>query len=286
LATPTQLLVAGVGRQNRAVLLIAGFIGVALVASADYLTGYDRAFGFFYLLPVTFAAWFVGEQAGIVISCVGALAWHIANMEGSAASSSPAILYWNSATRLGFFLVVAILLSKLKNALEREGALSRTDFLTGALNSRAFSEIGMAEILRARRHGRPFTVVYIDLDNFKTVNDTLGHSIGNTLLRHVVDTLKRTVRATDLIARLGGDEFVILLPETDGESAKVLVSKLREHLLDAMQNQGWPVTFSVGVLTCVSPPATVDEMIHVADVLMYETKKTGKNAIRYSTYPE
>lgn len=144
----------------------------------------------------------------------------------------------------------------------------------------------MAEILRARRHGHPFTVIYIDLDNFKTVNDTLGHSVGNTLLRHVVDTLKGTVRATDLVARLGGDEFVILLPETDRDSAKVLVSKLREQLLDAMQSQGWPVTFSVGVLTCISSPANVDELIRAADAIMYEAKKTGKNAIRYSTYTE
>jgi diguanylate cyclase (GGDEF)-like protein len=285
LANSTQLLFEQVGRQHPIVLFVVGLLGVALVATADYLTGYDPALGFFYLLPVAFVAWFVGERAGIAISCIGALAWHVANMQDSAVSVRSIVFYWNSTTRLGFFLVVALLLSKLKNALERESALSRTDFLTGALNSRAFSEAGMVEILRARRHGRPFTTVYIDLDNFKVVNDTLGHSVGNTLLRHVVDALKSTVRATDLIARLGGDEFAVLLPETDGESAKVLVSKLREHLLDAMQNQTWPVTFSVGVLTCVSPPATVDELIRVADVLMYDAKKTGKNAIRYSTYP-
>lgn len=286
MASPTKPLFEEIGRQHPLVLLTVGFVGIALVATADYLTGYDPALGFFYLLPVAFVAWFVGERAGIVISCIGALAWHVANLQDAAVSSSPIVFYWNSATRLGFFLVVALLLSKLKNALQRESALSRRDFLTGALNSRAFSEVGMAEILRARRHGHPFTVIYIDLDNFKTVNDTLGHSVGNTLLRHVVDTLKGTVRATDLVARLGGDEFVILLPETDRDSAKVLVSKLREQLLDAMQSQGWPVTFSVGVLTCISSPANVDELIRAADAIMYEAKKTGKNAIRYSTYTE
>lgn len=286
MANPIQLLFQQVSRQHPLVLFVVGLIGVVLVASADYLTGYDRAFGFFYLFPVAFVAWFVGERTGIVISCVSALAWHVVNMEGIAPFSSSAVLYWNSATRLGFFLVVALLLSRLKNAMERESALSRTDFLTSALNSRAFSEIGKAEILRARRHGHPFTVIYIDLDNFKVVNDTLGHSVGDALLRHVVNTLRGTVRATDLIARLGGDEFAVLLPETDGEAAKVLVSKLREHLLNAMQDRGWPVTFSVGVLTCVSPPVNVDEMIRLADVLMYEAKKTGKNAIRYSTYTE
>lgn len=280
----TQLIVEHIGRQNRYVLLTAGFIGVVLVASADYLTGHDGSFGFFYLLPVTFVVWFVGERFGIPISCMSALAWHIANMHGNAAFSSPLILYWNSATRLGFFVVVAFLLSRLKAALERESALSRTDFLTGALNARAFSEVGVTEILRARRHRRPFTIVYMDLDNFKTVNDTLGHSVGNTLLRQVVDTLKRNVRATDVVARLGGDEFAILLPETNGDSAKVLVSKLREQLLGEMQNGNWPVTFSLGVLTCVSPPGNVDEMIRVADVLMYEVKKSGKNAVQYSTY--
>ena len=286
MTTVRQPLLEQIDRLHPFILLIAGLIGVTLVATADYVTGYDRAFGFFYLLPVAFVSWFLGERSGIVISCVSALVWHVVNMEGVAPFSSPAVLYWNSATRLGFFLVVAILLSKLRRALERESALSRTDFLTGALNSRAFSEIGTAEILRARRHGRPFTMVYIDLDNFKMVNDTLGHSVGNTLLRHVVDTLKSTVRVTDSVARLGGDEFAVLLPETDGESAKVLVSKVRENLLDAMQNQGWPVTFSVGVVTCTSPPTNADQLIRVADALMYEAKKTGKNAIRYSTYTE
>jgi diguanylate cyclase (GGDEF)-like protein len=93
--------------------------------------------------------------------------------------------------------------------------------------------------------------------------------------------MKQNLRSTDVVARIGGDEFAILLPETEAEQAQTVVQKLREKLLTQMQESGWSVTFSVGLLSCADPPHTVDEMIKIADGLMYEVKRDGKNAIRH-----
>ena len=195
------------------------------------------------------------------------------------ANRSPSI--WNAATGLGFFLVVALLLTKLKKSLTSERELARTDFLTGAANPRAFYELAQMEINRARRYGHPFSVAYFDADNFKTVNDQLGHHVGSQLLIRVVEVVKRNLRTTDVVARLGGDEFAVLLPETGVAEAKAVAQKLREKLSTEMLESGWTVTFSVGLLTCADPPHTADEMIKIADGLMYEVKNGGKDAIRH-----
>ena len=130
----------------------------------------------------------------------------------------------------------------------------------------------------------PFTLAYIDLDNFKTVNDQLGHATGDQVLRTVVSSVKKNIRRTDIVARLGGDEFALLLPETNQESARVVLSKIQDGLLEEMRKNNWPVTFSIGVLTCrVAPPST-DALVSMADELMYSVKHDGKNGVKYATY--
>ena len=253
-----------------------------LIGLVDWVTGFEISFGFFYLLPVAFAAWYIGTPAGIAVSLLSASVWFAAYDLAGGSHTSPVILYWNAATRFGFFFVVAALLGKLRRLLTFERSLSRLDFLTGVLNSRAFGELATAEILRAKRYPHPFTVAYIDLDNFKTVNDGMGHSTGDTLLCTVADVMRRALRATDVVARLGGDEFAVLMPETDGDAARVGIEKLQTMLLSEMQRHGWPVTFSIGALTCRTPPATADQLITLADNLMYDVKHGSKNAVAYS----
>ena len=116
-------------------------------------------------------------------------------------------------------MIFTLLLSSLKRALDRERELSGTDVLTGIRNARSFREVLGAEIERSKRFQRPFTVAYLDLDNFKTVNDCHGHEHGDELLRLVGNTILTGIRKTDTVARLGGDEFALLLPETEYEAA-------------------------------------------------------------------
>ena len=123
-----------------------------------------------------------------------------------------------------------------------------------------------------------------DLENFKTVNDRFGHSTGDALLCLVVETIQKNIRATDTLARLGGDEFTILLPETGAESAQVVTHKIQNLVSEVMQRNGWPVTLSMGVVTFISPPTTVDEMLRLCDALMYGAENGGKNTIKYKVF--
>jgi diguanylate cyclase (GGDEF)-like protein/PAS domain S-box-containing protein len=168
---------------------------------------------------------------------------------------------------------------KLQAALESEKNLARVDFLTGIPNRRMFNQALTLEAKRSRRYGRPITLVYIDVDNFKYMNDHFGHATGDELLKTIGTTLETSVRSTDMAARLGGDEFAVLLPETDEASAGVIVAKLRQNLNASIGPKAWPVTFSFGVVTFPIALDSTEEMIKRADEFMYEAKRGGKSAV-------
>lgn len=183
------------------------------------------------------------------------------------------------------FCAVSVMISKIHKLLKRERRLSRRDPLTGVMNIRAFSEIVEYEILRLNRDGSPFSIAYLDLDNFKTVNDNYGHKKGDELLKAVVTDLAGNLRQTDVIARVGGDEFAIFLPGTYNNEVQVVMEKIRKQLQELMESLQKNVTFSMGVISCDHSDADFDEIISIADSLMYEVKRAGKNNIRYSTLP-
>ena len=264
--------------------MLIAWILVALLGVIDYFTGYELSFSLFYLLPVALVSWYVGREQGLVISIASAAIWLMANVLAGESYSSTLFLYWNTIVRLGFFLIVALLLSELRISWENERTLSRTDFLTGSLNSRAFYELTEAEIRRSQRYRSPLTVVHIDLDNFKEVNDRFGHSAGDGLLQDIVNIIKNNIRVTDAVARLGGDEFAILLLEVDEESTRMIIPRLHQVLSKEMEQRNWPVTFSMGVLICNTAPASVNEMLHQVDQLMYTVKSDGKDGVCYALY--
>lgn len=271
-------------KQSKWHLITLGFAIVLLVGVIDHITGPELFVSIFYLFPIFLVTWFTERWMGVTISIVSAITWLITDFTAGHAYSYPAIPYWNMIVRLGTFLIMTLILSALKKALEHEKELARTDPLTGVANRRYFITLADMEINRARRYKHSFTVVYIDLDNFKTVNDHFGHSTGDALLRSVAHTIRNNIRATDIVGRLGGDEFAILLPEIGPEPAEVITHKVQKVNLDVMQKNEWPVTFSIGVVTFVSPPSTVDEMLKISDGVMYAAKKTNKNAIKYEIF--
>ncbi|HYE66125.1 MAG TPA: diguanylate cyclase, partial [Pyrinomonadaceae bacterium] len=169
----------------------------------------------------------------------------------------------------------------LKKALEHEKKLARTDFLTGVANERYFYELVGAEIKRAGRYKHPFTVAYLDIDNFKNVNDRFGHGEGDSLLRLVADSVKSSIRSADVVARLGGDEFAVLLPETGFEPAQIVIGKVQKSLLEAVRRKGLSVTVSIGVVTCPSSSCTIDEIMKLADAQMYSVKHSVKGMIKH-----
>ena len=275
------LLLDRLERLPRAIVVALSLAAVLLIALAKHWAGPGFTFLLFYLVPVFAAAWLVGRRAGVLISAVGAVAYFVSEGMGRGFETRPLVPVFNFAARLGAFLFVTYFVSALRRSLEQERAAARTDALTGALNRRSFFEAAEMEIKRARRHRQPFTVAYLDIDDFKELNDHFGHTAGDAALRALTDTLRGGVREIDSVARLGGDEFVLLMPETDDAAARAVVTRVRESLARVAADNRWPISFSVGVVTWTTPPRTVDAMIKQADDTMYEVKNTGKNRIAH-----
>lgn len=267
-------------KQSRFLLFFEGLILIGIIGFVDYLTGNEYAFSVFYVLPILLVTWFTTQRLGLVVSASSAITWLIADVAARQVALFPLIPLWNSLVRFMFFLIITILLSSLKDSL----MLARTDHLTSAINSRYFYDIVQMEIIRSQRNQHPFTLVYIDIDDFKAVNDQFGHIVGNQVLNNLVDSIRNIVRKSDFIARLGGDEFAILFPETDQEAARIIFSKIRSDLIEVMRHKNWLITFSAGILTCTVAPHTTDDMIRMADELMYSAKSDGKNKVKYSIY--
>jgi len=172
--------------------------------------------------------------------------------------------------------------SRLKNLLAKEQELARIDPLTMVPNRRAFYEALDKERVRSLRYHRPFTIAYVDLDNFKKVNDSLGHAVGDELLVEVAMGVRSNLRDSDYVGRLGGDEFAILLPETDATAAQLVLRKLRLRLLEQMKAHSWQVTFSIGAATFLDPSDSLDVIIRMADETMYAIKAHGKDNVSVS----
>lgn len=260
-----------------------GLLGIIGIGIADIATGSELSFSLFYLIPIILTTWFLGRNYGYALCVIGATTWFASDFLVGKVYSEPYIRYWNAAIRLSFFLLATRLLLS-SQALMREMKLARLDTLTGAANRRHLFETIQIELDRSHRYKHSFTIAYIDLDNFKIVNDQLGHKVGDQLLCAAVRRLKYHMRKTDMLARLGGDEFILLLPETDHKEAQAIIPKIQSALLNEMKRHNWPVTFSIGVLTCLDAQVTTDELVGKADDLMYSVKKNGKNAIAYAVY--
>jgi diguanylate cyclase (GGDEF)-like protein len=252
---------------------------VAVIGYIDQLTGAEISFSIFYLLPVAFAFWQGETWPGVATVAAGTAAWLIADLFTGRHYTHPVIPYWNALMRGFIFLVVGILLQRLKRALDKETRLATRDALTGIGNWRHFEAVAVRELGRAKRTGKPLSVAYIDLDDFKKVNDRLGHQAGDALLVSVASTLQDSVRTFDCVARLGGDEFIVLMPETDREGARAVIERIRTLLHNYLEEERLPSTLSIGLVTYVDVPTSIDVMIKSADDLMYRVKKSGKDSV-------
>ena len=259
-------------------LLLSGLL-VALIGIADYMTGHEFSFTALYLLPVVLVTWILGRAGGLRIGLACAATG--AGADFLAGRSSTHTL-WELTTNGMIFGVIILVLGKLQQALEQAQRMAQHDSLTGLANRSAFYEQAASELVRCQRYGHPLTIAYIDCDDFKAINDRLGHQTGDVLLCAVAGILQRSVRTSDIVARLGGDEFIIGFVETGIDAALTTVQRMRQTLSDTMQQQHWPVSFSIGVATFTCPPASVDVLINSADRLMYAAKQSGKNAVRHA----
>jgi diguanylate cyclase (GGDEF)-like protein len=154
-----------------------------------------------------------------------------------------------------------------------------SDPLTGLGNRSHARGFFDALIATARRHKRPFVAAYIDCDNFKSVNDQLGHVVGDAVLLAVGKALQHSVRSSDLAARMGGDEFLVILAETGSDTACIVLERIKSDLDAAMVAGHWPITFSIGATVVSQAPDSLQGIIAIADEALYEAKRAGKNRI-------
>jgi diguanylate cyclase (GGDEF)-like protein len=258
---------------------------ITVIGVLDYVTSDELSFSLFYFLPISLLAW-KGRWLGLAGSIVSAVVWSVANIESGLIYSSLFVAFWNSIARFLTFAIMTFLVSAIAESNARLEKMARTDPLTGAANSRSFLELLDREIERTRRYGRSFTLCYLDLDNFKTINDSLGHSVGDVVLQTLVSCVRGHIRVSDVVARLGGDEFAILLPETDQSFALVAIDKIRSVIKSTMMSKGWPITMSIGSLSCPNTRFGAEQLIKLADELMYQAKSKGKDTAVFSTLSE
>ena len=260
-------------------IVIVGFLGLI-----DYVTGNELTLSLFYLLPIVFVTWLVDRNTGLFLSFISGLTLLSAETAAGQTYSRPIFYVLNTLVRTSFYVVVVYLITELQQSRREEQLAARTDYVTGAVNARYFNELLQMEISRIRRYPHPITLVYLDIDNFKLINDLFGHSIGDDVLRCIATELKSQLRITDTVARLGGDEFVLLLPSTRQPESRLVVSKVYANLIEKMRERNWPVTFSMGAVSCEFSPYSAEQLVNMADELMYEVKNSTKNDIRFRTW--
>ena len=278
----------GVLRTAIALAIVAGLAAVGLL---DYVTGPWLSFALFYVVPVLGAAWWLGRGPALLAALTAGIAWFEAEAWGHRGEPTRTLM-WNSMSRLAMLIAMAAMVvriredrrrlkdvnARLSRLLDAEGKLARTDPLTGLPNLRAFLERLAEELARARRGGHPVCIAYIDIDNFKRINDDKGHVEGDDFLRQMAQAIRETIRESDVAARLGGDEFAVLFPDARRSSVEPLARRLLQRTRAlGERHPGLDVGASVGMAWFDSAPDQPERLLERADGAMYEAKSAGKH---------
>jgi len=261
--------------RRRLISLGGALVLTALIYLANAVTPSTIKLGLLYLIPVLLVTWFEGVFWGAAVTLATAVLRLVIEIDQVPQdTTSVAVL-----NQLSFLAVAGIAIFGFRHIRRTQALLEDLairDPLTLVYNARAFAERLGQELKRTRRYGRPLSVLYLDLDDFKRVNDSHGHQTGDAVLKLVADAIRRAVRQLDVVGRLGGDEFAVLMPETDGDLADAAAARLAKELRDAFK--GTPaVTASVGVVSCTRAEAGVDDVLRQADQAMYQAKRKGKD---------
>lgn len=270
--------------RTKAFWLVAGYMLLTLFGVINSQLDPELFFAPLYLLPIAILTWYIGKWQGVTASVLSTIMWLAATIYAGGFFGSSYIYYWNSIICLALFLSATTLISIVRSELELSHNLYQLDTLTGIPNSRSFHESAQRELDRARRLNNPLTIAYIDIDDFKKINDQLGHTVGDQVIRKVAENIQQNLRKTDLVARMGGDEFAVILTEAGQEVSREVINRIRHHLNDAMQTNDWQLTFSIGVLVCIEHPKTVDEILKLSTDLRDFVKNNGKDGVCFSVY--
>ena len=242
-----------------------------------------------YLLVVITSALTLGKAVTLVeVALIGLcclfLDWQVGGKDMAR------LAYWGGfVAQLAPVVLVAYITTMfsadIRYGLHRAKLLSETDELTGIYNMRGFAVIATRLFAQAQRYDRPASLLMVDSDNLKQVNDTLGHEAGNRLLRHVVKSMQAQLRFTDIAARYGGDEFVVMLPDTPMRGALEVAERMRRAIEEspfAADHSRMSCTVSIGVASFPEHGRSLDALMSRADRALYVAKSGGRNRVEHA----
>ena len=255
-------------------LVVVGLL-LGLVASASVVL--------LLIVPVALLSWFGGHWAGRLGAIAGAV---MQSMLGGLwlPGGERGLDGIGFVVTAGVLLLVAQVLPGLRLSARAHSESARQDPLTGLGNRRFFRDVVTFELHRSRRYGRPVSLACLDVDGFERVNQSNGYAAGDALLGRIGSVLTAGLRASDIVARIAGDEFAILLPETTGAGAQVVLEKLRERVIEALSDSGHALTISIAVQGADDGTAAVDPLFRQVDELMLDAKRAGPGNTRFRPY--
>ena len=254
---------------------------------------YDISLELLYLIPIAACGWWLGVRVTALVALAAGAAF-LAHDLASRAAFSLSLSLWHAFTLQIVFLTLGAAVARvrvtqvrlaeanrrLSDHLEQESLLARTDPRTGLPNVRAFLDHLSIEVARRRRDGRPLSVAYLDIDNFKQVNDIYGHGAGDDLLARIGVGIREAVRAGDVFARVGGDEFAVAFAETAGADVTTIAQRLAARIRAVCSH--YPkagADCSIGIASFDVVPEDPEAIVHCADAAMYRAKQQGKGRI-------
>jgi len=277
MATPFASLDTRLRRLPEPALLAIGLAVIAGLTAIGTTPDHGVPVDDIFVIPVVGVGWLTHSRGyGYVAALVAAVAsvW-MAVAGPSAAPLGQAVIA--GVARLVLYAIVLSLLTAMRRMQLAHEAEARTDSLTGAANARAFRDLALAEVERSQRYQHELSLAYVDIDDFKSINDRSGHADGDRVLQEASQVMRSVVRSVDTVARLGGDEFAILMPETGPSEARALVERFRRDVSGLSTKPGRPVGCSIGLVTFKRPPGSLEELVAAADELMYAAKQHGKD---------
>jgi diguanylate cyclase (GGDEF)-like protein len=273
--------------ENRSKLMFETWVMIVFITWVVWFSGQiNSPLLNLYLLPIIASALIFGKlptaiQVGVIIVCLMFFSYNprsntllaLPFWAGLLTISSPMILV---------AYITTMLAADIRYAMDKIKQVSDTDELTGIYNMRAFSSMLQRAFRQAVRYGHALSVVMIDSDNLKQINDTYGHESGNRLLQHLVRCIREQLRGSDVMARFGGDEFIVLLPETSNKGALELAERIRKAVEISrfdVRSGDTNITVSIGVASYPEDGGNFDIILDKADKAMYRAKQRGRNRV-------
>jgi diguanylate cyclase (GGDEF)-like protein len=233
----------------------------------------------FLFVPVVGVGWFASRRwCGYLVAVIAALDTVVVAMLAET-QASLGVAAASGAARFCLYLVVLWLLGMMRRERASHKHAVATDQQTGAVNATTFQTVASSEIRRSQRYQHEISLAYLDIDDFKEINDRLGHPEGGRVLLELSHVMRSAVRSVDTVARIGGDEFAIVMPETGAASARAVIARMECEMARVRTADGSRVRCSVGLVTFDRPPESLTELIGAADELLYRAKQLGKDRV-------